>query len=181
MKKARMPVQMAEGKYSRYINELRKATEIKHTSAIGKIAQPNLQFDKRVLGETDYYIEHFLVYAPGSGIGIGGQLEGEINGHQLSDVPMKHDDFAEVFLFLGTNPEDNSDLGGEVDFWLGEGEEAEKYTITKTSCVYVPPGVVHCPIYFREVTAPIVMVVLANIREYSATAAEIPAGFFADK
>ncbi|MEM2321033.1 MAG: hypothetical protein QXS79_04030 [Candidatus Bathyarchaeia archaeon] len=65
----------------------------------------------------------------------------------------------EIFLFFGTDPENPTDLGGEVEFWLGLGEEAEKYIITKPSCIYVPAGLVHAPIVFRNVRRPFIEVI----------------------
>ena len=35
--------------------------------------------------------------------------------------------FDEIFVFLGSNREDPDDLGAEVEFWLGEKEDVEKY------------------------------------------------------
>jgi len=168
---------MAERKYAQYVNELQKDTKIKSILGQGKLAQPILQ--SRIQGETNYYIDNMMIYAPGFGIGMGGTMQDMENGQEIKDLPMKHT-FAEVFLLIGTNPEDNTDLGGEVEVWLGEGDEAEKYIINKTSCIYVPPGVVHCPIYFRKVTRPIVMVMIANISNYSTTLAELPKKFNPD-
>jgi hypothetical protein len=37
----------------------------------------------------------------------------------------KHD-YAEIFMFLGTDPKDPRDLGAEVEFWIGEGKDMEK-------------------------------------------------------
>jgi len=66
----------------------------------------------------------------------------------------------EIFLFLGTDPEDPSDLGGEVEFWIGRGEDAEKHIITKSSCVFIPAGLVHAPIVFRKVRRPFKEIVI---------------------
>jgi mannose-6-phosphate isomerase-like protein (cupin superfamily) len=65
----------------------------------------------------------------------------------------------EIFLFFGTDPDNPTDLGGEVEFWLGLGEDAEKYIITKPSCIYVPAGLVHAPIVFRNVRRPFIEVI----------------------
>ena len=71
----------------------------------------------------------------------------------------KHD-YAEVFLFRGTNPQDTTDLGAEVEFWLGEGNELEKIKISTSSSVYVPPGVAHFPLFYRNVKRPVMMEVI---------------------
>jgi hypothetical protein len=74
-------------------------------------------------------------------------------------VPHKHD-YEEIFLFLGTNPADTSDLGAEVEFWLGEGEALEKIIFKTSSCVYVPPGVAHFPQIWRNVKRPVMTMVI---------------------
>jgi hypothetical protein len=51
----------------------------------------------------------------------------------------------EIFFFFGTNPEKPYELGGEYEFWLGEGEDAEKFIFTENTCAYVPAGVTHNP------------------------------------
>lgn len=64
--------------------------------------------------------------------------------------------FDEIFCFIGTNPEDTDDLGGEVEFWMGMGEETEKIVIDTSSCIYVPGNVEHIPIFFRNVKRPFI-------------------------
>jgi hypothetical protein len=68
--------------------------------------------------------------------------------------------YEEIFLFLGTNPEDTTDLGAEVDFWVGEGDEREKVTFTTSSSIYIPPNVVHFPQVWRNVVRPVITVVI---------------------
>jgi mannose-6-phosphate isomerase-like protein (cupin superfamily) len=69
----------------------------------------------------------------------------------------------EIFLFFGTDPDNPTDLGGEVEFWLGLGEDAEKYIITKPSCIYVPAGLVHAPIVWRNVRRPFIEIICTTI------------------
>lgn len=73
--------------------------------------------------------------------------------------PHKHD-CAEIFLFMGTNTEDPDDLGAEIEFWMGEGEETEKIKINTSSLIIVPGGLVHLPMFFRNVTRPVLNVVI---------------------
>jgi hypothetical protein len=73
--------------------------------------------------------------------------------------PHAHD-CPELFLFFGTNPKDPDDLGGEVEFWMGEGADLEKVKINTTSLVYVPKGLLHLPLFFRNVKRPILHVVV---------------------
>ena len=74
-----------------------------------------------------------------------------------------HDDFDEILMFWGTDPERPHDLCGEVELWIG----GEKYTITESAMVFVPRGVKHCPMYFRRVDRPILHASTAPTRGYS--------------
>jgi hypothetical protein len=62
-----------------------------------------------------------------------------------------HDDWDEILMFFGSDPERPHDLGGEVELWIG----GEKYLITESAMVFVPKGVSHCPMIFRRVDRPI--------------------------
>ncbi len=62
-----------------------------------------------------------------------------------------HNDYDEYVGFMGSNPEDPHDLCGEVEFWLDD----EKHILTKSCAVFIPKGLMHCPIYFRRVDRPI--------------------------
>ena len=68
----------------------------------------------------------------------------------------KHD-YAEIFIFFGNNPYDTSYLGGEGEFWLGEANDLEKITFNESCSVYVPAGLGHFPLFFRNVKSPIMM------------------------
>ncbi len=74
------------------------------------------------------------------------------------DRPPHSHEFDEVFIFLGSNPEDPDDLGGEVEFWLGEGEDTEKYLLDTSTCIFVPRGLVHLPMIFKKVERPFLLV-----------------------
>jgi hypothetical protein len=74
-------------------------------------------------------------------------------------VPHKHN-YEEIFLFLGTDPQDTAKLGAEVEFWLGEGDELEKAVFTTSSAVYVAPGVAHFPQIWKNVKRPVMTMVI---------------------
>lgn len=74
----------------------------------------------------------------------------------------KHD-YAEIFLFLGTNPCDTNYLGAEGEFWLGEGDDLEKIRFDTSCSIYVPAGVAHFPLFFRNVKSPVMMGVVLPI------------------
>ena len=60
-------------------------------------------------------------------------------------------DYDEVIAFFGTDLEDPYDLGAEVELWL----EDEKHIITKSSLVFIPAGLKHCPLTFLRVDRPV--------------------------
>lgn len=68
------------------------------------------------------------------------------------DSPIKAHahDFPEVFTMFGCNPDDPTDLTGEVEFWM----EDEKYIMTKSFLIYIPAGVTHCPLIVRRMDGP---------------------------
>ncbi len=68
----------------------------------------------------------------------------------LENVPHTHDS-PEIIGFFGNNPDDPNDLGGEVEIWM----EDEKHIITKSTLLFVPAGVKHCPLILKRVDRPI--------------------------
>ena len=70
--------------------------------------------------------------------------------------------FTEIFSYFGTNPNDPSDLGGEIEFWL----EDEKFVFTKSFMVYIPAHMEHCPLVFRRMDAPMFHMTLGSDDKY---------------
>jgi hypothetical protein len=62
---------------------------------------------------------------------------------------------AEYLYFIGGNPMDFEDFGAEIEFTIGQGADAEVYTITKTTWIYLPANLPHCPLEFKRVDKPI--------------------------
>ena len=60
-------------------------------------------------------------------------------------------DWDEYIGFIGSDPEDPHNLNGEVEITLGD----EVHTLTKSSAVFVPRGLSHCPVVFKRVDKPI--------------------------
>ena len=173
--------------YTKYVNELKFATDRLFPWQRGKVAVPTLMFDKNIYPETTLWVEIFHVYAGGTGVGIptfepiilpGIEMTGGIRSEATKGGGHAHD-FDELFLFFGTDPHDTLNLGGEVEFWLGEGDEAEKFVTTKATGAWVPGGVVHNPTYFRRVDRPIIWMVIALTSEYAGKmrSASLPPGF----
>lgn len=85
----------------------------------------------------------------------GASLFAECNwiwpGSYASPSPPHAHDFDELMAFIGSNPDNTADLGGEIELWLGD----EKQILTETCLVYVPKGLKHGPLIFRRVDRPI--------------------------
>jgi hypothetical protein len=67
-----------------------------------------------------------------------------------------------LFCFLGTDPNNPGDLGGEIEFWLGEGDEIDKVELNTPSSIYVPEGLAMFPMIWRNVRRPIIRCVVAS-------------------
>jgi hypothetical protein len=70
--------------------------------------------------------------------------------HTLENVPHTHDN-PEIIGFFGSDPNHPHDLGAEVEIRL----EGEKQIITKSAMIFIPPGMVHCPLILNRVDRPI--------------------------
>jgi len=160
--------QKGKGLYTQYVNEIKFATDRLFPFQRGMVAVPTLMFDKNIYPEAKIWVEIFHVYAAGSGIGLPGlepvMLPGGMAGG--SEGGGHAHNFDELFLYFGLDPHDTLNLGGEVEFWLGEGDEAEKFVTTRATAAWVPAGVVHNPQYFRKVDRPFLMVVIALTGDY---------------
>ena len=66
-------------------------------------------------------------------------------------------DFDQYLVFLGGDPSNMLDLGGEVELTLSEdGMNFETHVFTSYTTVYVKAGLYHCPLVFKKVTKPII-------------------------
>lgn len=84
--------------------------------------------------------------------------------HAASDSgpgPHTHD-FDEVIGFLGTNPQNTRELGGEMELWLDD----EKYLLSNTCLVFIPRGLRHCPMIARQVIRPFIHFTAGNGTTY---------------
>ena len=60
-------------------------------------------------------------------------------------------EYPEILGFYGSDPYNPWDLGGEVEFWVG----GEQHILTKSTMVFLPPNVPHCPLLINRVDRPI--------------------------
>jgi hypothetical protein len=127
---------MAELKYSKYIIDTLQAPESK------KKIQPEYEkYAKRILWLDDKVVEGAFH------INTAWYLNA---AETLENVPHTHDS-DEIIGFFGNNPDDPHDLGGEIEMWMDD----EKYILTKSTLLFVPAGLKHCPLILRRVDRPI--------------------------
>ena len=71
-------------------------------------------------------------------------------------MPRHKHSSAEVLFHVGNDPYHPEDLGGELEFTVG----TEKLIINKTSALYIPGGVEHCPLKWHRVDRPHLQIAL---------------------
>ncbi|MGB9921152.1 MAG: hypothetical protein ACPLPT_10620 [Moorellales bacterium] len=73
----------------------------------------------------------------------------------MEPEPMVHDDFDQFLIFLGGDINNMLDLGGVVELTLQEeGKDPETIVLTTGAVIYIPAGLKHCPLVFKEVRDP---------------------------
>ena len=65
-------------------------------------------------------------------------------------------DFDMYLYFMSFDPENMGDLGADIE--IGLGKEQEIHKITTPTTVYIPAGMVHCPLKFKRVDKPVLFV-----------------------
>ncbi len=64
-------------------------------------------------------------------------------------------DFDQFLIFVGGDMKNMPDLGGEVELTLGEEEgKLEKFVFATATTVFIPAGMLHCPLNFKKVNDP---------------------------
>ncbi len=69
----------------------------------------------------------------------------------IMQKPHTHD-FDEHVGFVGSNPDDPTDLGGIIRWQI----EDEWITLDKSGVIFIPAGVKHCPYIIERVDRPII-------------------------
>ena len=148
---------MAESRYEKYVvrkpaivtgdykDKIPETDEIPVSSVVD--TGPRVIFSPDRVQEANSIIEY-------------GIISGDVTiGEGYITEPHKHD-YEEIFLFLGTDQKNTSDLGAEVEFWLGEGDERDKVIFNTSSSIYVPAGLAHFPQIWRNVVRPVMTIVI---------------------
>lgn len=153
-------------KYTKCFNENDVTDAVIFPSHKGK-SHVALLHDYKQNELTSHFIEVDMIYGAGIGWGCGDTMQ--VPNSQLTGVitrrrslPIMHAVTATYAFISMTDRDHIDDLGGTVEFWIGEGAEAEQYIITKPTCIFIPPSMVHLPMYVREVHKPFVMVIILD-------------------
>jgi hypothetical protein len=83
-------------------------------------------------------------------------------------------DYDELLYFIGGNPMNFFEFGAEAELLLGE--EDERHTIDTTTIVYVPKGLMHCPIYFKKVEKPVMFMHICASPAYTRSKGDLTTG-----
>jgi len=142
---------MAKTKYGKYI-----VSTLKRPTTEAPWSPPNLGGVSKGKGGRVFYLDNSIV--PGAFYmecvwvmpRPAGTVPGGATGRRVGTEPHAHD-YDEVIAFIGTDNNDPYDLGAEVELWLGD----EKHIITKSSLVFIPAGLKHCPLTFLKVDRPV--------------------------
>src|SRR4030067_3215 len=121
---------MAGEKYGKYI--------LKHSLVYGDFG-PKIC----ITGETDFNSDFSIICLPVTKPVL------------MEEHPHSHD-FDIYLTFIGFGPGGLEELGAEIEMSLGE--EREKFVITSPTSVYIPKGLVHCPLDFKRVDKPVLLV-----------------------
>jgi mannose-6-phosphate isomerase-like protein (cupin superfamily) len=127
---------MPKSKYSQYV-----VTDLKMPEDKKRINNDYIKYASRIL-----WMDQDVV--PGAfNMNTAWYLKAAVT---LDAKPHTHDN-DEIIGFFGNDFTRPYDLGGEIEIWL----EGEKQIITKSAMIFVPAGMVHCPLILRRVTRPI--------------------------
>jgi len=154
------PLPKGSGKWSRYINEIDVKNLPVYASHKGKAARV-MFYDGSVNPEAPHCIDCHLIYGAGMGFGLGDTRKLPLLANGLTDecssyeplLPHRHP-FYQTYSFSPANNDHLPDLGGTVEFSIGEGSDQETYTITKATTILIPRDTVHLPLYVKEVHQP---------------------------
>ncbi|GAB3804663.1 hypothetical protein GCM10028798_25330 [Humibacter antri] len=74
-----------------------------------------------------------------------------------------HDDFDEILVWMGNDPTNPGDLGGELYMTI----EGERHVVSTTGAVYIPKGTYHCPLGFESVDRPFTFIAITLSPTYA--------------
>ena len=137
-------------KYAKYVvKEPRLLTEMAHHdfTAVSGITFPDEVFlDKHLVPDSDSWLDIMWIWEIPNPPDLLGA-----HAHP----------FDELVLLIGSNPRNTKDFGGsEIEWFMGEGDEAERFVVDTTTLIYVPKGLVHGPMNFLKIDMPVLNVAI---------------------
>jgi hypothetical protein len=129
---------MTESKYGKYV-----VTQLKMPEEKQKIEAEYARYAKRILWLDEDVVEGAFQ------MNTAWYFK-STSTSTLKNTPHVHD-CDEIIGFFGNDPDNPSDLGGEIEIWL----EDEKQVITKSALIFVPAGMKQCPLMISSVDRPI--------------------------
>jgi len=76
----------------------------------------------------------------------------------MSPQPHSHD-FDEMIGFISAGSQENPrEINGDVSINMN----GEKHVLTESSLVYIPRGLEHCPLEFKDIKKPVLCVTIGN-------------------
>ena len=138
---------MAERKYQKYI-----LTDLKLPDGVQKMQTEYNKRATRIMWLEDEIIEGAFSVI----------LSWYWKASDEEGTPSHTHDFDEIIGFIGSDPQNPRDLGGEVEFWL----EDEKYILENSCLIYAPSGLRHCPLRVIRVDRPIFFLAVSTTTKY---------------
>jgi hypothetical protein len=153
------PVPTRQGKYAKYFVHPPEGDQYVFEAGMTKKAEVQVvSYNEHP--EAPYYFEAYLFQAGDEySVAIGDELHYPENtwiGKQQRRTGLRYflyphvHPFQEVYHFMSIDPNDTAHLGGTMDVWVGEGEDAEKFSISKPSILALPEGVRHAPLVLKD-------------------------------
>jgi hypothetical protein len=139
---------MYKGKYAKYLT-----TDIKEDTMLPDVI-PGPTFGFRG--------EHQI---PGAGANFGWNVI--TRPYFLDRVTHVHAGDEYLCFLAGNVPDCFSKFDAECDIYLGK--EQELYTIKEPTIVYIPKGLLHCPLEFRKVNKPLLFVMILLTPSFALT------------
>jgi hypothetical protein len=119
-----------------------------------------LQHSMRECDIATDFMEINMVYGSGFGWGLGDVIV--YSDRQERSLPHRHN-VEETYLFIGTDKQHPEDLGGTVEFWMGDGIKEWEHVINRPTFLKVPPNTIHLPLYIKEVHHAFVIASVLNM------------------
>jgi mannose-6-phosphate isomerase-like protein (cupin superfamily) len=149
---------MNESRYGQYfVTELKQGVrlpsfrhgEIPGEPTLGQVRREHVLWVDSEIVPGCFYSEYAWLFP---------EQKGAAEVHAASGPGPHTHPFDEVVSFVGTNQDDLTDLGGEIELWL----EDHQFVLTRSFLVYIPAGMRHRPLKIRRIERPIFQYVLGS-------------------